>query len=401
MTVFVRPNIVTDPATLAANAKAFLEAAVPGWHPAPEGADQISAIIDAYSFPAGEQAEALELELVEAFKGLGPLVGVPPVAAQAATALVTFTLATAAPVGGFAIPIFSEVGVRAPSGELQAFRLVGELVIASGLTTGTATVEAVVPGEEGNNLSGAALLISTPLGVASASLATSGGGVNEEEEQAYLERLTESLAILKPGPVLAADAAVIARKVAGVFRATAVDNLKPGAGHEGEGAEETKVEGCITVVPAEIDGTPCTLTVMEAVRALLESLRESGMRFFVVKPQYEKVDVSATVFAWPGQNLAQIKAEVQAAIEAFLSPARYGTDSSGNRARWKNDPVIRQGELYAAIATVVGVRWCSSVTFAKHGGALSTANVTLGEGSAVPALPEPGGTITITAEPTS
>lgn len=400
MSIFQTPALITDPTTLAANAKAYLEEEVPGWRPAPNGADIISSVIDAFSFPAAEQAEATQLELVEGLKGFAALVGVPTIAAVSASAKAIFTLTAPAPAGGFVVPIYSEIGVRDANGDLQGFRLRANIEIAEGLSSGEALVEAVVPGTDANNLEGPAVLISTPPGVASAALGTSGGGVDEEEEAAFLQRFTETMELIKPGPVLAADAAVIARSIAGIYRATGVDNLKPGSTHEGEGTEETGVEKCVTVAVATVEGLTCTAGEMEAAKTLLQSLREDNFLFFVVKPQYTEVDVTTTVFAWPGLNLAAVKAEVLEAIEAFLSPALHATDSTGNPQRWANDPVLRQGELFGAVGKAAGVRWCSALTFAKHGGTLATANVTLGEGSAVPALPTVG-TINITVEPTS
>lgn len=405
MPAFVAPAVITDPLVLAANAKRFLEEELPGWHSSPGSIEDL--IIDAYSYVAAEQAEALQAELVAAYRSLGKLIGVEPIRATPATALATITAVDNA---GYTIKATATVlGIRTSENALQTFRLVSDLVIAPGATSGVGLVEATEPGSEGNNLSGAAILVSAEASVASATLGTSGNGLDEETEEAFLQRLTEELAIQKPGPVLAADAAVIARNVPSVYRATAVDNLKPAAADGGEGAEETSIERCVTVSCVDENGVPCSAEVMAVVDALLQSLRETSFKYFVVKPKYMKIDVTATVFAWPGLNKEQVKAEVVAALQAFLSPARWAPDSTGRSQTWKNDTTVKQSELFRAIGNVPGVRWCSALTFGKHGGALAATDVAL-TATALPALPDVLGnadgtataaTFTITVEPST
>lgn len=405
MPSFIAPAVITDPLVLAANAKRFLEEELPGWHSSPGSIEDL--IIDAYSYAAAEQAEALQAELVAAYRSLGKLVGVEPIRATPATALATITAVDNA---GYTIKATATVlGIRTSENALQTFRLVSDLVIAPGSTSAVGLVEATEPGSEGNSLSGAVILVSAEASVASATLGTSGNGLDEETEEVFLQRLTEELAVQKPGPVLAADAAVIARSVPGVYRATAVDNLKPAAADGGEGAEETNIERCVTVSCVDENGVPCSAEVMAVVDALLQSLRETSFKYFVVKPKYMKIDVTATVFAWPGLNKEQVKAEVVAALQAFFSPARWAPDSTGRAQTWKNDTTIKQSELFTAVGNVPGVRWCSALTFGKHGGALATTDVAL-TATALPALPDVLGnadgtataaTFTITVEPST
>lgn len=403
---FVPPDVITDPLVIAANAKAFLEAELPGWHSSPGSIEDL--LIDAFSYNAAEQAEALEAELVAAYKSLGALVGVVPVEAQPATGTATFTVVDAA---GYTLAATgTTIGVRDSNNDLQTFRLVSDLVIVPTKTTGAASVEATEPGAASNNLSGAAELVAADGFVLSATLGTTGGGLDDEEEAVFLDRLTEELAIIKPGPVLAFDAAVLARKTPGVFRATAVNDLKPAAADGGEGAEETPIEKCVTVACVDTTGAPCSSGVRAEVDTALQAAREVNFKYFVVKPHYTKIDVTCTVFAWPGLNPATVKAEVLAALEAFLSPARWAAEAAGRPETWRNDPIVRQAALFSAVQNVLGVRWCSALTFGKHGEALGTANVTLGSGSAVPALPDVNGVtdasgvpavFTITVEPST
>jgi hypothetical protein len=54
--------------------------------------------------------------------------------------------------------------------------------------------------------------------------APSSGGVDDEEEDEYLNRLSNNFALMAPRPILAPDFALIARNVAGIQRAIAIDN---------------------------------------------------------------------------------------------------------------------------------------------------------------------------------
>jgi uncharacterized phage protein gp47/JayE len=60
--------------------------------------------------------------------------------------------------------------------------------------------------------------------------APTAGGVDAESDADYLDRLHELLTLLAPRPILPNDFAVLARTVAGVGRATAIDLYNPTTG---------------------------------------------------------------------------------------------------------------------------------------------------------------------------
>jgi hypothetical protein len=394
--VYTPPEVTTDPAVLAANAKALLEAELPGWRSSPGSIEDL--LIDAFSFPAGEQAEVLVTQLNAQFQSLGPLVSLSPNEAKAATSVATITFTGTA---GYTLAAGElVVGVRDANGELQGFRNEGAITVAAGLSTITATLTAEEPGSAANGLSGIAELVNAPSFVSKVELATSGEGIEAESEEEYLDRLAEQFAILKPGPVQAADAATYARGIQGVYRVTAVNLLKPAAADGGEGVEETAVEKCCTLAGTDALGAAWSAAVKTKVKEALETLREPNFRWFVVNPHFRKISVTATAYAWPGENLTTVKEAIEAALKGFLNPATWATDRTGRPQRWANDPVVRQSELYKAVAAVPGVRYVESLTFAKQGEALGTANVTIEPASKVPALPEPG-VLTITVNATT
>lgn len=394
--VFTPPALVTDAATLAARGKQTMEEQVPGWRNAPGSIEDLQ--WDTIADVAAEQAETLKAELTGVFRSLGPLAKTPPIEPVAASAVATFTLADTA---GHTVEKGAVVGLRDADNELQGFTLPADLVVAPGASTGTATVLALEPGTSANGVAGKAELIQTPAFVTEVTLAESRGGLEAESEDDYLDRLTDAFELQKPGPVIAADAARLALGIPGVYRATAVDNLKPSAADGGSGSEEANVEKCVTVA-VRGEGADASAEVIAACDAVLQEEREVNFLFFVVKPHYMKIDVTTNVAAWPGFSLASVKASVEEALAVFLDPDNYAPDSTGNARRWKNEPILRQSDLFTAVMNVPGVRWCSALTFGKHGGALATTNVNLGGSSAVPALPEVTGAVfTVTVESSS
>lgn len=399
MPLYIPPAIVTDPSVLKAEAVGLMEELLPGWRA--KDASVEDAIFDAFSFKAAEQNEVLAEALTTGvYRGLGPLIGTAPIAAVAAASVATITFKDNA---GYTIPEGGlVVGLHDANGDLIGFRSTGPLTVAPGSTTLIATLEAEEGGPSGNGLEGVALLVTAPGSVTSVSLATSGGGLEAESESSYLDRLTEDLALQRPAPVRAEEAAAIARNVAGIGRATAVDNLKPSAADGGEGTEETTVEKTITVAVTDANGVASDSTHKAAVKTLLEELREVNFRFFVVSPHYMGVDVKVKVYAWPGNSTATVKTNVEAALRAFLSPASFAADASGKPERWANEPILHAGDLYTVIGRVAGVRWAQELTFGKHGAGLATTDLNLAGASAVPALPlgdVANCTLTVTVEP--
>jgi uncharacterized phage protein gp47/JayE len=397
MTVFAPPSVLVDRTAIKAKAVAKMQEELPAWRL--EAGTVEDVLFDAWSWVAAEQAEMLISQIISGLRTFGPLIGVPPIEAQAATAVVTVTASAAAPAGGYTLEERElTVGIVDADGELQAWELLTPLVIAEGATTGTATVAALEAGTKPNGLSGAVSLIEAPAWVASAAIATSGGGVEAEDDAAFLDRLVETLSTVRSAPVKAQDASLTARSVAGIGRAAAVDNLKPGsawAAYGGAGTENQSEEKSIVVACTDEHGVPSDSAHLAAVKAKLEELRESNFLFFVLPPSIVKINVTATVYAWPGRDLAGVKAEVEGALKEVLSPASWGTDSTGKPSHWVNDQVVRLSEIFAAIMAPPGVRWCSSASFGKAGSALGTADVDMNPGSKVPVLPE-AGTLTIT-----
>lgn len=396
--VYQSAPLVTDASAIKGQVIDYLQAYMPAGWQLPAGS-LLDLVIEAISIQAAQQADVAQQKLDSDFRYFGKLFGLPPVDALPAEATVTFTVTASA--GAQTIHAGDVVAITDPSGTLQGFVLNADVTIAAGATTGTGTVTAEEAGTVCNGLSGVAQLIQTEPFVTGASLSTALGGVDAELDADYLNRLTETAGVLRLVPVLGADFAVLARSIAGVYRACGVNLLKPGPPYD-TAAEATGVDKNVTVAVADINGNPVGSTVRNNAQTYLRGLREANFEIWVVDPQYATIDVTGVnVYTWPGWDTTAVHDAVVAAIDAFLSPADFATDPSGVAARWADDPVVHASGLYAAILNASnGIRNIDPPTFGIHGGTAGTADVTLGAGSAIPALPR-AGAVTVTVIPTS
>lgn len=382
---YIEPPVVVDPVALAEEAFAYIEGVIPGWLPSPGNLDTL--IIEAIAAPAAEQAEVASGMLTSAFRYFGPLLGVPPLNATPASATVLFTVTDTA---GYTIPAGSTIGLRDANGDLQGFTLPVDLVIPATQSTGSITVNAEVAGTQANGLSGVAELVNVPGSVVSAvfPVATQGGG-DAEDDETYLDRLTETLTTISPRPLLTVDWAILARETTTIYRASAVDNLKPGPPYDAT-AEATGQPLVTTIAVTDVNGVDPGPTARAACLANLQALRGQNYVPYVVAAQYSAIDVSAVVRPWTTYDAADVAQRVKDALTNALNPAVWGIDQTNDPASWAADNVIRQSELYEVVTGVDGVRYCSALTFALHGGGLATTDVTMGAGSLIPALPTAG-----------
>lgn len=365
-TTYISPPITVDQTALSEQGFDRLRILMPGWEPNPGGLATL--IIEATAEIAAQQGELASAAATNAFRYFGLLVGLPPLDASPATGLATFALSDSA---GHTIPAGTTVGLRDSNNTLQGFRLASDIVVAGGSTTGSGPVYAETAGAAQNGLSGTAQVVQAPDFVASATVTVTSAGVDAETPEVYLNRLVETLKLLSPEPILPANFAVLARSIAGVYRATAVDLLKPGPPYDGS-AEATGQEKCVTVACVDGSGNSVGSTVRGLVQTYLQSLRETNFRVFVVDPQYAVIDVTVNAVCWPGYDPTTIMTAIQAALNGLLSPLQWSTDQGGVSAHWFNDPVVRQSELYETVMTVPGVRY-ATLTFALGG---AVANLT-------------------------
>jgi uncharacterized phage protein gp47/JayE len=365
---YIAPPLVTEPADLADLAFSYLEDQVDGWLPSPGN-------LETWVLESGSQLAAELMDVASAvptaiFRYFGStLLNLPALEAVPATGTTTWTVRDAL---GYTILAGTLVGVSAAGDTLLGFEVAVDTPIPAGATTATGVViVAQDAGAEGNGLSGDVQLVDALDWVTDVTLTTpTSGGIDAETDDAYLNRLRELLQLLAPRPILPNDFAVMAKQVAGVYRATAIDLYNASTNTSG-------VPRCVTVVVAGADGLPVGALIKADVDALLQSQREVNFLVFVIDPTYLTVAVTFTVKPYPDYDATDVVTRAKQAVTAYLNPANFGGVPYGEAPLWLNDPYVRYLEIAEAINRVEGVWYIGTLTI--NGGTVDLA------------LPVPGG----------
>lgn len=382
MSDYIVPPIETDPDTLAAEALDYLETKIPGFSatpPSPEGY-----LVEANARLAAENRDLASDVTTAIFRRFGQLVGVRPIEAVAATALSTWTMIDDA---GYTIPAGTAVGIAAAGDELITFLVQDDVVVAAGDTvTGAGAVALVAqePGANGSGLAGVPQLVDALAFVQSIALVgPTSGGADAEDDDHYLGRLRDDLALQAPRPILPRDFAVMARNIAGVERALAIDGYNPDD-------DSTGNERMVAVAVADALGAAVAPGVKATVDDMLQAQRELNFVVNVIDPTYTEVDITFTAVAFAGFDPVDVEARAAAAAAAFLDPALWGLPTFGDPSSgggWISEDHVRYLEVAAALNAVEGLDYISALTIGLHGGAMGAADVAL-DGAAP--LPEPG-----------
>lgn len=377
---FATTNGEIDVSSLKSEFVELLQARFPGWEPASsdlltwlsEGAARISA--DVF-----EQMTQLEQA---AFKRYGEAIAsIPPVQAAPATVESVWTMADEL---GHEIEAGTQIGIPGLEGTPVGFETVGDAVIAAGSTKATILLQAIEPGEEANGLSGepkletALAFVESPNGIELEGVTA--GGVDEEEEAAYLNRLVETLRLLSISLILPEDFEVDARSYAGISRAKCIRTYDAQE-------EEDEVPLCQTVFPIGPEGKPVSETVKAALLKGQEAKLISGVLHFVADPSYTGIDVKASVVVEAGFDPETIAAAVKTRLEEYFAPSAWGLPKNGEGSGWINRTSVYFNEVISEMDRVGGVDRVASLEIGKHGGTLGTKDIEL---SGVAPLAEPG-----------
>jgi hypothetical protein len=127
------------------------------------------------------------------------------------------------------LPLGTLVSLTDSEGDNIAFSLTTDLVAPAGTTEIEITVQALDLGEDGNGITGTVEMIEQVDWIQTAwVVGFSSGGSDPEDDDVYIGRLTNNLALMAPRPILADDFAVFAQNIPGVWRAAVLDNFRPG-----------------------------------------------------------------------------------------------------------------------------------------------------------------------------
>lgn len=376
---YITLDVDTEPDDLALLAYEYMQSVVPGWDPAI--ADTEVWLIEALARIASDIRDATGAVPPAIFRAFGSLAGIPPIEAVAAEAVVTITVVDTV---GYTIPVDTQIGIRDDAGTLHAFTTVDEVVVDPGDTTVTdVALVAALEGADPNGANTSAEMIDALAYVASVTVTTAPvDGTDAESNEEFLNRLSSELRLLAPRPILPDDFAVLARRIDGIERATAIDLYNPGD-------DTYDNERTVTVAVHGPAGVAASSGSKLAVDALLQSMREVNFVVHVMDPTYATIDVTFEIIVADGWNEADTVTRSEAAIAEALDPARWGSGETGTgeSPTWENTVIVRRLDLVGALYAVDGVAHVTALTLAENPDALGTADVTM---TGAAALPLPG-----------
>jgi hypothetical protein len=327
-----------------------------------------------------------------AFKRFGETIAnVPPILAAPASVTSTWTMVDTA---GYTIPAGTQVAILKSGDESLGFEVVEAVTVAPGssvTTAGQVVLRAVEPGEAGNGLTAVPVLIDALAFVQSIALvgATS-GGVDEEEEDAYLSRLTEELQLLSLSLIVQRDFEIDARSVAGIARALAIPGYKVSTSEEGKAL-------FVGVFVVDANGAKLSAEAKTALQVRQQAKVPSGVTVEIGDPTYQGIIVEAKAVAKTGFTTASVKAAIEARLNEYLSPKTWGVSTLGDASSsssWVNAKTVYRNELISVVDQVAGVERVVTLKLAKFGSGLEEKDVAI---SGAAPLTEPK-TLTVTVE---
>lgn len=368
-----------NPEVLIEEIFASMEAAFPGWTPNPGDAEVrlTRQIVYTLFSPLAQLASEGADEILTRFGE--EIANVQPHESTPASGMVKITVQDAA---GYTIPAGTQIDLSRTGSELIGFRTIAAAEVAVGKSEiKEVPIEAIETGTEGNGLNGDASLVDALAYVSNIELeGETSGGEDAEEPEAYLSRLAETMQTFADRPIIARDVAILARAIAGVSRATVLDN------YNAETAESEK-EKTTTIAVVSADGGLVGIPVKEAVKTFFDERREVNYLFFVIDPTFTQVDIEAVLVPVTGFSQEEAIAQTKAALEEFLDPAVWGTGVNQDPAVWENETAVRFQDVVTVVNNVQAVDHYTTLKIRIHSGAFATSDLTL-EGKAP--LPKAG-----------
>jgi hypothetical protein len=369
---FVDLEIETDSQTLADAAVSSLQAQWPGWQPNDGDLEVVQ--IEALAPLAANAADVAAIVPATAVRTIGTkLFGISYNVGQPATGMVTFTFIDSDPHD---LHAGDEIDIDG-----YAFQLNDDhLAVTS--PVGGVFVTCNVEGAGANGLAGTDITANTSMGfVDTITLdAPTAGGVDEEDDAAYQDRLTRELELRGRTIVSLRDVVLTALNTPGIGRAVAF----------------TTADRAITVVFAGEDGEVASGPAHTALSVALSDPDSFlvNSTYSVSDPTYTTVNVAYTYKLLPTFNAAETTARINDALAGYLSPTGFAqarqnsTDAAQVATTWIKDAVVRVNTIVGIIESDPGVNYVGTVTITAAGGTTDGAgNVTL---PGTVALPHPG-----------
>ena len=387
---YIKIPLETNQSALAQEMFDYIQTQAPGW--AAQDGNLDVWIIRAIAQLASDNRNVASDVQDDIFRYFGAsLMGIQPIDATPAVANTTWTLTDYL---GHTIPAGTTVGITDLSGNLQAFQVVSDYVVPNGQNVtpaGAVVIRAVIEGSNANGL-GAAGTVVTLIDIIDwvatngvVLTGTTNGGIDDEDDPTYLNRLVARLQRLSQRPILPADFSAMALDADPiVHRAVTIDNYNP--------ADHTyNNQRMVAVAAVDSNGAAVSAIVKAEIDAYLQANREINFIVNVIDPTYTTINVVTTVIALAGFTQAQVQASVVSTLQNYLSPALWAQDPTIQQAdsnnTWLESTTVYYNEVIAAISNIQGVNRVVSLTL--NGG---TADIAL---TTPAALTQPG-TITVT-----
>jgi len=385
---YIRIPLEVNSSVLSQQVFDYISAQAPNWLPQEGNLDVW--IVRAVSSQAAENRNIASDVQDNIFRYFGAnLVGVQPIDATPANGTTTWTMVDSL---GHTIPAGTLVGVPDQVGNIQSFYVMYDVVVPAGNTAtsaGQVVIHAVVPGTSGSALGGAGsqvVLIDVLDYVQSIVLtAPTAGGVDDETDSVYLDRLVRKLQNLSQRPILARDFSSMTLDAdVAVYRAVTIDGYNPATSTYNN-------ERMVAVAAVTTLGQPVSAQVKTNIDTYLQANRELNFVVNVIDPTYTTINIVVTVVNTTGYTNAAVDDAITGSIHGFLDPVFWGQDptlQSGTAGRtWVETPTLYYNDMISAISSTIGVARVNSLTL--NGAAANVALTT-------PAALTQVGTITIT-----
>jgi uncharacterized phage protein gp47/JayE len=351
---YVSVAIDQDPTEIESDIYTYIQSWYPDWDPE---TPQLAVVLsEAFAQEVADARYQMSDVPPAIFRYFGRLVGIVPLFSAPATAMSTWTMIDNL---GHTIPANTSVRINISGDDFASFSTAVDVVVPPGSTTtavGEVQLIADQDGAEGNGLTSQPELLTVldyinPSGISL--VGATANGQDEEDDDSYLNRLSTRLQLLADRPILPRDFEIyVLSYIPGVARCLCLNLFDPANGLYNN-------ERTVTMVSLDAAGVGVSGPVKTQVANLLDAAREVNFVVKTMDPTTTAVTVSATVRAYVGFVPADVKANVEAAIAAYLNPARWGQPSFGEEGRWVKEgwDKVRYLELATVINNVTGVNY--------------------------------------------
>lgn len=322
----------------------FAQSVIPEWEPRQGNTEVV--LMQALALMLGPEIMAVQMLGDRVIEGVMNLYGVTRSPGAAATSSVTFTVTNSNPTQ--IIPADTRLRlVVSSTGETVDLLTVEQLsIITSESLSGTVGVVAATVGDAANGVpAGASVsVVATLPFIESAVLATTiSGGSGTESDGSFFARAASTLARQVSTLVQAEQFEYAALTRAEIGRAKAFDNYDPAV----PGSAQF---GHVTVAVANQQGAAVAAPAMTELENWLTSQALASLLVHVIAPTYTAVNIATTVKAGVGQSELEVKANVEAALRAWLDPTTWPWESS-----------VSQYAMISVIGNAAGVKEVQSV----------------------------------------